>query len=208
MLMPLSCSNRQNSAQSDDNYDYASDQSGEEEDGDADEVFYKVILSTSKPKPGEEHLSDNSLKFGGLTVCNSAGNYLLFNDETDYVNFARSFLFACMLAERAGLSSQQEWADFQNNVLNNTYFAPYYPACMDNISDPKWRESTKKLWYDRCRDMPILIGKRSYGKQVFKYPLSYPYDTDCNWNLIIKRASADNEFGLPDGAIIINTGLW
>ncbi|MDE6491291.1 MAG: hypothetical protein K2L49_09065 [Muribaculaceae bacterium] len=198
MLLMTSCGSRQNADQSTETA-YETD-SEEDENGDADGWHYRVLLKTKKPLPGEEHLYDGAPEFAGLSLQNAAGDFWAFDDEVDYAQFARPLLFAYKLAERADFSTPKEWNKFAVNVLDKTIYITYSASCLDYITDSQWREKAKKLWYDAYREKPIEYGNRSYGKQTVRYD---------KWDsLMFVRVNAENEFDLPEGAILITTGWY
>lgn len=205
-MLVTSCGSRQNADQSTETaYE---DDSEEDEQGDANEWHYRVLLKTEKPQPGKEYLYDGTPVFAGLSLQNAAGASFAFDDEIDYANYARPLLFAYKLAERAEFPTTEEWNKFARDVLDKTIYVTYSASCLDRITDPQWREKAKKLWYDAFRDMPVNYGDSRYGKQTFRYPMLYPLDSECNMLLKVERVNADNEFDLPEGAIQITTGVW
>lgn len=86
-MLVMSCGSRQNADQSTETaYE---DDSEEDEQGDADDWHYRVLLKTEKPQPGKEYLYDGAPVFAGLSLQNAAGASFAFDDEIDYGNFAR-----------------------------------------------------------------------------------------------------------------------
>lgn len=200
-MLTTSCSSGQNSDRSAEKDESAYDLEAEEEQGDADEWHYFVLLKTTKPQPGEEHLYDGTPVFAGLSLVNASGDFFVFDDEVDYASVARQLLFAYKLADGASFSTSEEWNKFARNVLDKTIYAPYSASCLDEINDSQWREKAKKLWYDTCREIPISYGERRYGKQIFRYKMFLDY------LLKVEKADTENKFDLPEGAIQITSGI-
>ncbi len=199
MLGTLSCKNA--TADSAETEEMADDMAGEEEQGDADEWYYRVVLEKRKIQPGTEHTIDCPFYVEGLSLLNHNGDYLAYNDEVDYQYYVTPFLFACQLAKEGEFATEKEWRRFEKEVLDKTRYVANYAQCLDEISDTEWREKAKRLWYDQFKNKPICVGESGYGYQKFLY--CSPFDYECILPFTVKRVNGNNKYGLPEGAVFM-----
>ena len=190
--------------------DNFSDNEAEEMYGDSPvpDWSFEILTTEDKPANGEEaYLYAGGLKYKGFTI-KAPGGYAEYSNRDDYQSLVVLFYMVDHLANEYSKSgdtypSQEEWTKFQTEILDPLREGAWN---WEAITVKKWKKKAGDLYY-QLNNTPIMIGDRGADWQSYFYELNYG-SSDWKKHLVISAAKGNNEFKLPEDALMIRTSLW
>lgn len=183
-----------------------SDTETEDMYGDSPEYSWSFEVLTKEDKPTSKetaHLHTGGFEYKAITLRTHDG-YVAYSNQIDYQSWVHLFYLVDHLASKYSRSgdtypSKKDWEVFQSEVLNPLRDGA---SNWEVIPVKKWRKEAGDYYY-ALQDQSIYIGNRGSDRQSY-------YFIEYNWKhiLTITEAEENNEYNLPEGALIIRTITW
>lgn len=190
--------------------DNLSDEESEEIYGDSpvSDWSFEILTKEDKPTNGEEaYLHAGGWVYKGFTI-KMPGGYAEYSNRDDYQSLVPLFYMVDHLASDYSESgdaypSKEEWAKFEAEILSPLREGIW---TWEEIPVKKWKKKAGDYYY-QLENTSIMIGDRGADWQSYLYTID---STDTKWKkqLIISAAKENNEFDIPEDALIIRTSLW